>query len=59
MLPKWYQQESENVAKIVSKKIRNYYSPYDEVLRVADDWNWVDTPIGFKGAHGKTIPKYY
>ena len=46
------------VQKIVSKKIRNYYSPYDEVLRVADDWNWVDTPIGFKGAHGKTIPKY-
>ena len=46
------------VQKIVSKKIRNYYSPYDEVLRVVDDWNWVNTPIGYKGAHGKTIPKY-
>ena len=46
------------VQKIVSKKIRNYYSPHDEVLRVVDDWNWVDTPIGYKGAHGKTIPKY-
>ena len=44
--------------KIVSTKIRNYYSPYDEVLRVVDDWNWVNTPIGYKGAHGKTIPKY-
>ena len=43
------------VQKIVSKKIRNYYSPYDEVLRIADDWNWVDTPIGFKGAYGKKI----
>jgi len=46
------------VQKIVSKKIRNYYSPHDEVLHVVDDWNWVDTPIGYKGAHGKTIPKY-
>ena len=46
------------VQKIVSKKIRNYYSPYDKVLRVVDDWNWVNTPIGYKGAHGKTIPKY-
>ena len=44
--------------KIVSTKIRNYYSPHDEVLRVADYWNWVDTPIGYKGAHGKTISKY-
>jgi hypothetical protein len=44
--------------KIVSTKIRNYYSPHDEVLRVVDDWNWVNTPIGYKGAHGKTIPKY-
>ena len=46
------------VQKIVSKKIRNYYNPHDEVLHVVDDWNWVDTPIGYKGAHGKTIPKY-
>ena len=44
--------------KIVSTKIRNYYSPHDEVLHVADYWNWVDTPIGYKGAHGKTISKY-
>ncbi len=46
------------VQKIVSKKIRNYYSPHDEVLHAVDDWNWVNTPIGYKGAHGKTIPKY-
>ena len=46
------------VQKIVSKKIRNYYSPHDEVLHVVDEWNWVDTPIGYKGAHGKTISKY-
>jgi pimeloyl-ACP methyl ester carboxylesterase len=44
--------------KIVAKKIRNYYSPYDDVLRLADDWNWVDTPIGYRGAIGKTISKY-
>ena len=46
------------VQKIVSKKIRNYYNPHDEVLHVVGDWNWADTPIGYKGAHGKTISKY-
>ena len=46
------------VQKIVCAKIRNYYSPYDEVLRTVDDWNWADTPIGYKGANGKTISKY-
>jgi len=44
--------------KIVTTKIRNYYSPYDDVLSYVDDWNWVDTPIGYRGAHGKTISKY-
>jgi len=44
--------------KIVAAKIRNYYSPYDDVLSLVDDWNWVDTPIGYRGAHGKTISKY-
>jgi len=44
--------------KIVATKIRNYYSPYDDVLSLVDDWNWVDTPIGYRGAHGKTISKY-
>ena len=44
--------------KIVATKIRNYYSPYDDVLSLVDDWNWVDTPIGYMGAHGKTISKY-
>jgi hypothetical protein len=44
--------------KIVTTKIRNYYSPYDDVLSLVDDWNWVDTPIGYRGARGKTISKY-
>jgi len=44
--------------KIVRTKIRNYYSPHDDVLSLVDDWNWVDTPIGYMGAHGKTISKY-
>ena len=46
------------VQKIVATKIRNYYSPYDDVLRSVDDWNWNVTPIGYKGAKGKTISKY-
>ena len=28
--------------KVIARKIRNYYSPYDDVLRLADYWNWVD-----------------
>jgi len=44
--------------KVVARKIRNYYSPYDDVLRSVDDWNWNVTPIGYKGAKGKTISKY-
>ena len=43
---------------IVAKKIKNYFSPYDDVLREADESNWVHTPIGYRGAHGKTISKY-
>ena len=44
--------------KIVATKIRNYYSPHDDVLSLVDNWNWVDTPIGYRGAKGMTIPKY-
>ena len=44
--------------KIVAKKIKNYFSPYDDVLREADESNWVPTPIGYRGAYGKTISKY-
>ena len=44
--------------KIVATKIRNYYSPYDDVLSLVDNWNLVDTPIGYRGAKGRTIPKY-
>ena len=44
--------------KIVAKKIKNYFSPYDDVLREAEELNWVPTPIGHKGARGKTISKY-
>ena len=44
--------------KIVATKIRNYYSPYDDVLSFTQYWKWVDTPIGYSGAHGKTVSKY-
>jgi len=44
--------------RIVETQLKNYYSPDDEVLRLADNWNWVNTPIGYRGARGKTISKY-
>jgi len=51
-------KNGSDAQKIVRTKIRNYYSPYDDVLRSVDDWNWNVTPIGYKGAKGKTISKY-
>ena len=40
------------------KKIINYYSPYDYVLKAAHDEKWVESPIGYKGALGTTTSKY-
>ena len=45
--------------KIVNKKIINYYSPYDDVLKAAHDEKWVDSPIGYRGALGTTCKKYH
>ena len=44
--------------KIVNKKILNYFSPYDDVLKAAHDEKWVDSPIGYNGAIGATCKKY-
>ena len=44
--------------KIVNKKIINHYSPYDDVLKAAHDENWVESPIGYRGALGTTCSKY-
>ena len=44
--------------KIVNKKILNYFSPFDDVLKAAHNEKWVDSPIGYKGALGKTCAKY-
>ena len=51
-------KNGSHAQRIVATKIKNYYSPDDEVLRLADNWNWVNTPIGYRGAQGKTISKY-
>ena len=45
--------------KIVNKKITNYYSPFDDVLKAAHDEKWVDSPIGYRGASGDTCKKYH
>ena len=44
--------------KIVNKKITNYYSPYDDVLKAAHDEKWVDSPIGYMGVIGIPCKKY-
>ena len=55
MLPQIHGNEFQ---KIVNKKILNYFSPYDDVLKAANDEKWVDSPIGFNGALGNTCKKY-
>ena len=45
--------------KVVNDRITNYFSPYDDVLKAAHDEKWVESPIGYKGALGKTCSKYY
>ena len=45
--------------KIVNKKIINYYSPYDDVLKAAHDEKWVESPIGYRGALGTVCSKYH
>lgn len=44
--------------RVVSKKIINYFSPFDEVLSWADGKKFVKCPLGLNGSVGKTIPKY-
>ena len=44
--------------KIVNKKIINFFSPYDDVLKAANDECWVDSPLGYNGSVGTTVSKY-
>ena len=44
--------------KVVHKKITNYYSPYDDVLKAADNEHWVESPLGYNGSVGRHIMKY-
>lgn len=53
--PKKYGKILQNV---VHSKIVNYYSPWDEVLKYADDKYQIINPLGLFGAKGKTISKY-
>tara|TARA_Y100000590_G_scaffold421651_2_gene525574 strand:- start:12695 stop:13456 length:762 start_codon:yes stop_codon:yes gene_type:complete len=48
----------KKLQKIVNKKIINYFSPFDSVLKAAHDEKWVESPIGYNGASGETFSKY-
>ena len=45
------------VQKIVRNKIKNYYSPVDEVLKQSHNDGLIKNPLGYLGIRGKTIPK--
>ena len=53
--PKKY---GKTLQKVVHSKVVNYYSPWDEVLKYADDKYQVINPLGLYGSKGKTISKY-
>lgn len=44
--------------RAINKKILNYYSPSDEVLKYEYEAELLEKPIGYKGAEGKTVSKY-
>ncbi|TBR22491.1 MAG: DUF726 domain-containing protein [Candidatus Nitrosotenuis sp.] len=44
--------------KTVKRKITNYYSPHDEVLKYAFYGGLIEKPLGYQGASGKSVPKY-
>ena len=49
---------SKMFQKVVSKKIVNYYSPADDVLRYAYEHGEVSSPIGYLGCRPKHLLKY-
>jgi len=51
-------QSGRVLEKIVKSKIKNFYSPGDEVLKKSQIEGWGKNPLGLTGAKGKTISKY-
>ena len=45
--------------RVIRGKIVNYYSPNDDVLFWGEKANFVSSPLGLRGATGKTISKYH
>lgn len=43
--------------KVVRNRIKNYYSPIDEVLKQSHNDGLIKNPLGYVGIKGKTIPK--
>lgn len=48
----------KTMQKAINKKIKNYYSPTDEVLSQSHKEGSVKKPLGLFGSVGKTIQKY-
>ncbi len=44
--------------KTVKRKITNYYSQHDEVLKYAFEAGLIEKPLGYCGVDGKPVPKY-
>lgn len=48
----------KTLQKVIHSKIINYFSPWDDVLKYANDTGQIINPLGLYGATGKTISKY-
>jgi esterase/lipase superfamily enzyme len=44
--------------RTVRRKIVNYYSPQDDVLKYAYETGLIEKPLGYRGVNGKSVPKY-
>ena len=51
-------QHGRRIQKTIRRKIKNYYSPKDEVLSQPHEDGTVKDLLGFTGSKGKTIKKY-
>jgi len=44
--------------KIVRGKVKNYFSPLDEVLKESHEVGWIKNPIGYTGGANNSISKF-
>jgi len=50
-------KDGKFLQRVVRARVKNYYSPYDEVLKQSHQGGWVKNPLGYFGYTSSPIPK--